>query len=92
MKNAKRPGIAWSFLLVGGLFMFEQQPVDAYLDAGSTGILVQIMIGSFAVAGFMMRVFWSNLQDGLRKLHIRKPLVNPTPDVSDIETSPDTEI
>ena len=53
-------------LIVIGLFAGEL-PVDAYLDPGSGSMLLQILLGGFAAAGVIVKLYWHRLTTLFRR-------------------------
>ena len=54
-----------SIVLLGWLLL--EAPVEAYLDPGSGGMLLQVLLGGFAAAGVIARLYWSRVKDLLRR-------------------------
>lgn len=56
-----------SALLVAiGLFASEL-PVHAYLDPGSGSMLLQVLLGGFAAAGVIVKLYWNRLTSLFRR-------------------------
>jgi hypothetical protein len=57
--------------------------IDAYLDAGSASMLLQLLLGGFAAVAVAAKLYWGRL---MRLLRIRKPEVEPAePPASAVE-------
>lgn len=46
------------------------RPAHAYLDPGSGGMMVQLLLGGFAGAAVLVRLYWRQL---LIRIGLRKP-------------------
>ena len=46
------------------------RPAHAYLDPGSGGMMIQLLLGGFAGAAVLVRLYWRQL---LIRIGVRKP-------------------
>jgi hypothetical protein len=53
-------------------FLLEPQPVQAYIDPGTGGMIIQGLIGLLAGALAMLVVFWKRVTFSIRKLFKHK--------------------
>lgn len=60
------PARCLALLVAIGLFAFEA-PVHAYLDPGSGSMLLQILLGGFAAAGVIVKLYWNRLTSLFRR-------------------------
>jgi hypothetical protein len=58
------------FVLVVFLVLVCARPAYAYLDPGSGGMMVQLLLGGFAGAAVLVRLYWRQL---LIRVGLRKP-------------------
>lgn len=59
--------------------------VLGYIDPGSGGLILQLLLGGFAAAGVALRLWWSRV---LRFLRIRKDDPEPAPAAAAAEPAP----
>ena len=55
-----------ALLVLGALFTFEI-PTYAYLDPGSGSMLLQVLLGGFAAAGVIAKLYWHRLTAVFRR-------------------------
>lgn len=57
------------FVIVVWLVLVCARPAYAYLDPGSGGMMIQLLLGGFAGAAVLVRLYWRQLlvRVGLRK-------------------------
>lgn len=58
-----------ALLVVIGLFASEA-PVHAYLDPGSGSMLLQVLLGGFAAAGVIVKLYWNRLTSLFRRKEV----------------------
>lgn len=58
-----------ALLVAIGLFASEA-PVHAYLDPGSGSMLLQILLGGFAAAGVIVKLYWNRLTSLFRRKEV----------------------
>jgi hypothetical protein len=58
------------FVIVVFLVLVCARPAYAYLDPGSGGMMVQLLLGGFAGAAVLVRLYWRQL---LIRVGLRKP-------------------
>jgi hypothetical protein len=58
------------FVIVVFLVLVCTRPAYAYLDPGSGGMMVQLLLGGFAGAAVLVRLYWRQL---LIRVGLRKP-------------------
>jgi hypothetical protein len=58
------------FVIVVWLVLVCARPAQAYLDPGSGGMMVQLLLGGFAGAAVLIRLCWRQL---LTRIGLRKP-------------------
>jgi len=73
-----RGPIVFSFLLL--LLLIEPLTASAYIDPGSGGFLIQMLIASLVGASVAVRTFWGSI----RLLFARKKDISARPDESKI--------
>ena len=54
-------------LLLGILLVLQAKTVSAYLDPGTGSMLIQILIGGIATAGFAVKVYWKKVKGFFRR-------------------------
>ena len=59
--------IFWGVVLVTGLVLVAEAPAEAYLDPGAGSILLQVLLGGFAAAGVVAKLFWQSLSAPFRR-------------------------
>ena len=57
------------------LVFFEQRPAHAYLDAGTTGMVVQFLLGGAFAGLFALTVFWRRVKSAFTRYVLRRPVV-----------------
>jgi hypothetical protein len=60
-------------VIVAFLVLVWARPAYAYLDPGSGGMMVQLLLGGFAGAAVLVRLYWRQL---LIRVGLRKPDVS----------------
>jgi Na+/proline symporter len=60
-------------MIVVFLVLVWVRPAYAYLDPGSGGMMVQLLLGGFAGAAVLVRLYWRQL---LNRVGLRKPDVS----------------
>ncbi|RPH57693.1 MAG: hypothetical protein EHM89_13585 [Acidobacteria bacterium] len=58
------------FVTVVWLVLVCARPAYAYLDPGSGGMMIQLLLGGFAGAAVLVRLYWRQL---LVRVGLRKP-------------------
>ena len=58
------------FIIAIFLLLVCARPAYAYLDPGSGGMMVQLLLGGFAGAAVLVRLYWRQL---LIRVGLRKP-------------------
>jgi hypothetical protein len=58
------------FVIAVWLVLVCAPPAHAYLDPGSGGMMVQLLLGGFAGAAVLIRLYWRQL---LTRIGLRKP-------------------
>ena len=58
-----------ALLVVIGLFASEA-PVHAYLDPGSGSMLLQVLLGGFAAAGVIVKLYWNRVTSLFRRKEV----------------------
>ncbi|HEY7444749.1 MAG TPA: hypothetical protein VH701_20125 [Vicinamibacterales bacterium] len=61
------------FVIMVWLVLVCARPAYAYLDPGSGGMMVQLLLGGFAGAAVLVRLYWRQL---LIRVGLRKPDVS----------------
>lgn len=69
MTASYAPGRFLALLVVIGLFASEA-PVHAYLDPGSGSMLLQVLLGGFAAAGVIVKLYWNRLTSLFRRKEV----------------------
>ncbi len=59
-------------LIVATLALFSHEEALAYLDAGSTSLILQVLLSSLFGALIAVRVFWGRIVTVSRRLFSRK--------------------
>ena len=68
-------------LLVSVLFLnlsliyFEQREAHAYLDAATTSMVLQFLVGGFFAGLFALAMFWKRVKTAFARFVLRRPVV-----------------
>ena len=65
-----------------GTIMISSTPAHAYVDPGSTGLILQAIIGTIAAGAVALKMYWQLLWAKWEKLR-GKPSAPPTPNDAD---------
>ena len=49
-------------VLIGGTGLLWVQPAHAYIDAGTGGLLIQLLLAGIAGAGVLVRMYWLKIK------------------------------
>ena len=54
--------------LVGALMAVEHRQASAYIDGGTTSVLIQMLVGGSLAGMFAVKAFWSQVVIAVRKV------------------------
>ncbi len=71
---------AFLFIVAFLAFLNPGQPAQAYLDPGTGSILLQMLLGIFAGAAVVGRLYWDRLKSFFRRDPVSSESKSPPPD------------
>jgi hypothetical protein len=67
MRYATAKVVALAIVVTGGLATFST-PAHAYIDPGTGGMLLQLLLGGFAGAAVIIKLYWYRIKEGFQRI------------------------
>ena len=68
------------FLLGGFFFMVSVKPAHAYIELGSVGLMLQMLIASAFGVAFTLKIYWHNITGKISRFFSKIGVKKNTPD------------
>lgn len=67
MRYATAKVVALAMVMTGGVATFST-PAHAYIDPGTGGMLLQLLLGGFAGAAVIIKLYWYRIKEGFQRV------------------------